>query len=302
MSEISWRFCTAIIEDALAHSLAGPLDDERGTLLEAMRYAVFSGGKRLRSQLVLETAAVVGGNDFHESIALPAACAIEFIHAYSLVHDDLPAMDNSDLRRGQPSCHKKFGEANAILAGDALLTLAFDVLTWDYESRDAITLRRTISVTGLIARAAGQAGMVGGQAIDLAWSDNHITSVSGDALMQMHAMKTGALIRVACEVGAVLGGGTAAQVEAMSTYGAHLGRAFQITDDLLDVAGDPQHTGKAATDAANNKITAPAIFGVQRSRELAREAGLAAVAALGEFGSEADALRQLARSLVGRKM
>jgi geranylgeranyl diphosphate synthase type II len=299
MIETAWRFSPALVDQALDATLPQPGSDERRTLHEAMRYATLNGGKRLRSLLVLESGAVVGREAFHAEAAMPAALSIEFIHAYSLVHDDLPAMDNAELRRGMPSCHRKYGEAVAILAGDALLTLAFDVLAQENRWAQPAQL---LHATRIIAHAAGEAGMAGGQAIDIAWSNSDTTIVSGDALMQMHAMKTGALIRAACEAGAVLGGGTASEVEALRTYGVHLGRAFQITDDLLDVAGDPAHTGKAASDAANNKTTAPAIFGVEQSRELALEASRAAIAALEQFGAEADALRQLAHFIVGRKM
>jgi geranylgeranyl diphosphate synthase type II len=211
-------------------------------------------------------------------------------------------MDNADTRRGRPSCHKAFGEAMAILAGDALLTMAFEMLVerqhgeeWTGEEAQS-----TLRAVQLIARAAGEAGMAGGQAIDIAWSTD-ATSVTGDALMEMHSMKTGALIRVAAEAGALLGGGSIAQIEALHSYGAHLGRAFQITDDVLDVVGDPEHMGKDATDAANGKATAPAVFGLERSRQLAAEASEAAVAALHDFGVEADTLRHLAEFIVRRE-
>ena len=302
MSQIAWRFPLDVVDTALTGVLNNSANEqapsgETETLHEAMRYAVLNGGKRLRSLLVLESAAIVGGENFRVEAALPAACALEFIHAYSLIHDDLPAMDNADMRRGQPSCHRKYGEALAILAGDALLTLAFEVLTQESE----LNSTQLLSATQIIARAAGGSGMVGGQTIDIAWSDNGDANVTTESLLQMHAMKTGALIRAACEAGAVLGGGTARQIENLRDYGTHLGRAFQITDDLLDVSGDPRDTGKAATDAANNKATAPAVLGLGRSRELARSSSESAVDALRQFGSEADALRDLARSIVSRK-
>lgn len=306
MNEIAWRFAPSLIDEALRRALPelapSGRGDERAALHQAMHYAVFSGGKRLRSQLALEAAGVAGGDAVLEK-ALPAACAIEMIHAYSLVHDDLPAMDNADTRRGRPSCHKQFGEAVAILAGDALLTLAFETLANGLDAcpKEAQEEHGTLQVLWLMARAAGAAGMVGGQAIDIAWSNRGATDVSGDALTRMHAMKTGALIRAASEAGAVLGGGTRRQVEALRDYGAHLGRAFQLTDDLLDATGDPLRTGKAATDSTNGKATAPQVFGLRRSRELACEASEAAVGALRDFGLEADALRQLARSVVHRE-
>ena len=314
MNEIAWRAPLNLIDEALNRELETAVD-ERRELLEAMRYAVFSGGKRLRSQLTLECAGVT--NDAAIERALPAACAIEMIHAYSLVHDDLPVMDNADTRRGRPSCHKKFGEALAILAGDALLTLAFETLT---RNTDETNAWNTLRATMLIAKAAGAEGMVGGQAIDIAWSNatnatsvsgaphasgapetSNQTVVSGESLMQMHALKTGALIEVSCEVGALLGGGNATQIEAMRCYGAHLGRAFQITDDILDAIGDPRQTGKAATDDINGKATAPQVFGMQGAREMALQAGESAIEALRDLGDEAKALRQLADFVVRRE-
>ncbi len=306
MNKIAWRAPLNVLDEALGHELWVARSEQR-ELMEAMRYAVFSGGKRLRSQLVLESAHVVGGSIEN---ALPAACAIEMIHAYSLVHDDLPAMDNADTRRGRPSCHKKFGEALAILSGDALLTLAFETLT---RNTDETSAWNTLRATRLIAKAAGAAGMVGGQAIDIAWSNGAsewsngasetmgATVVSGESLMRMHALKTGALIEVSCETGALLGGGNATQIEMMRCYGAHLGRAFQLTDDILDAIGDPRQTGKAATDNINGKATAPVVFGLERAREMARDAGESAIEALRDLGDEASTLRQLADFVVRRE-
>jgi geranylgeranyl diphosphate synthase type II len=282
-----------------------------------MRSAVFNGGKRLRSSLVVETAFVASTQvkkkshpsaGFEKardlSLILPAACAIEMIHAYSLVHDDLPAMDDSDTRRGRPSCHKEFGEATAILVGDALLTLAFETMT--HLPPDTST--RTLRATQILARAAGEAGMVGGQMIDIAWSnelerdhDLEHLKISGDELLAMHALKTGALLRASCEMGAVLGEGDEAAIEALAGYGANLGRAFQLKDDLLDVEGDPKKTGKNASDAANDKITAPALFGLEATRVLAQQSHDAALDCLKLFGEEADALRDLARFVVERE-
>jgi len=302
MSEVAWRYSPALVEDALQKILAAPRDAaESGhrALYEAMQYAVLGGGKRLRSQLLLEASGVVGGPGYEIETSLPAACALELIHAYSLVHDDLPAMDDAATRRGRPSCHAKFGDAVAILAGDALQTLAFEVLANGIASRKAgaaVTLR----AVSLIAQAAGAVGMAGGQAIDIAWSDEPSTEVQDEQLLRMHGMKTGALIRVACEAGAVLGGGTAEQVAALRRYGEHLGSAFQIHDDVLDVEGDPQLTGKSSTDVANDKTTAPAVFGMEEAKRRAASASAAAVSALMMFGAEAEALRQLARFVVQR--
>ncbi|HEX8834610.1 MAG TPA: farnesyl diphosphate synthase [Abditibacteriaceae bacterium] len=294
---LAWRVTPEVIEDALDGFLPAAREDERASLVEAMRYSVLGGGKRLRSQLVLEAAALVGG-DGAIRCALPAACAVEMIHAYSLIHDDLPAMDNADVRRGKPSCHRKYGEATAILAGDALLTLAFETATRIEGSFDSGSALRAVR---LIAEAAGEAGMVGGQAIDMAWSDDAAVAIDGSVLSSMHAMKTGALIRVSSEAGALLGGGDELQVAALREYGAQIGRAFQIADDLLDVAGDPNTTGKSSSDSANGKTTAPAVYGFERAQELAREASDCAVQALSQFGPEADALRTLARFVVERE-
>ena len=299
MSEISWRFSSSLIETALDRVLeveSGNLDEGRNRLRRAMRYAVLGNGKRLRASLVVESAFIVGGESYNVDNALPAACALEMIHAYSLIHDDLPAMDNADTRRGRASCHKMFDEATAILAGDALLTLAFETLAdgpWTHDqSRNAMKL---------LARASGESGMVGGQATDVGWSHAHVESVCGEELLQMHSMKTGALIRASAEIGAVVGGGDENQITALRDYGAHLGRAFQIADDLLDTLGDPSQTGKDATDEANGKITATAIFGVERAQQMALESREAALRVLDVFGAEANALRQLAHFVVERK-
>ena len=301
MSSIEWRFSPQLIEDALQRWLPvieadkiSPSDVQSDARLRAaMRHAIFGGGKRLRSQMVLEACGAVGGKTEE---ALAPACALEMIHAYSLVHDDLPAMDDADTRRGRPSCHKAYGEAQAILAGDALLTLAFEVLSSDNNDP-----ARQVRLIRLIARAAGEAGMVGGQAVDIAWSDAGISDISGGQLLQMHARKTGALICASAEAGAIAGNGSEEQISALRDYGRHLGRAFQIADDVLDVVGDPALTGKASSDAANNKTTATALFGVEGAQTLARESRDAALHALESFGPEADSLRQLARYVVERE-
>lgn len=308
MSSIQWRFEPRVVEDALqtwlpALEADGALASDRQSdvrLRAAMRHAVFGGGKRLRSQLVMEAAgAIAASNDVNLDLrgALAPACALEMIHAYSLVHDDLPAMDNADTRRGRPSCHKAFGEATAILAGDALLTLAFEIMAdAEYEAPQS-----ALRLVKIIAHAAGEAGMVGGQAVDIAWSNEDTTEISGAQLLAMHARKTGALIRASAEAGAIAGGGSESQIAALRDYGAHLGRAFQIADDVLDVIGDPELTGKASSDAANNKTTATALFGLDGAQTLARESRDAALESLEFFGSEADALRELARYVVERE-
>jgi geranylgeranyl pyrophosphate synthase len=306
--KISWRFSPDLIEESLLRVLPLPdksVETERAHLQRAMRGAVSNGGKRLRYQLLLEAAHVASthaGRELKLAGILPAACAIELVHAYSLVHDDLPAMDNADTRRGRPSCHREFGEATAILVGDALLTLAFETLT---QMPDEMSTR-ALRATAILARASGQAGMVGGQMIDIAWSnaaqrEGALPHINGEELLAMHTLKTGALIRAACEMGAVLGEGDDAEINALSNYGAQLGRAFQLKDDLLDVEGDPEKTGKGATDAANDKITAPVFFGIEATRNLTFAARDAALLALEGFGAEAGALRELTRFVVERE-
>ena len=257
-----------------------------GVLLEAIRYSLFAGGKRLRPALALGAAEIVSGDD---AVALPAACAIEMIHTYSLMHDDLPAMDNDDLRRGKPTSHKVYGEAMAILAGDALATMAFDVLAQAGDLR----------VIQEIAQAAGVGGMAGGQVLDL---QSEGKEISLEQLRRLHACKTGALIRVSVRSGALLARASEGQLEALSKFGEHLGLAFQIADDILDVTGDEKTLGKPiGSDEAKNKSTYPALVGLDRAHRLADEAADSAVQALEPFGSEADIFRALARFVVERQ-
>ena len=254
-------------------------------LVEAVSHSLFAGGKRLRPALALGACELVRGED---APALPAACALEMIHTYSLIHDDLPAMDDDDLRRGRPTCHKVYGEATAILAGDALLTMAFDTAA-DTEN---------VEVVRELARAAGIFGMAGGQQLDM---DAEGKTLTLDELRRVHALKTGALIRAAARCGALCGGADAAGTEALAEYGARLGLAFQITDDILDVTGDAAALGKrTGADAAHTKATYPALAGLEASRRLAEEAVAGAVAALDGFGPGAAALRELALFVLGR--
>jgi len=256
------------------------------SLLEAIRYSLFAGGKRLRPALALGAADLVAGDD---GPALPVACALEMIHTYSLIHDDLPSMDNDDLRRGKPTCHRAFGESTAILAGDALLTMAFDMAA---ETGSTAIVRE-------IARAAGVAGMVGGQQLDLE-GEGRQRDLAG--LQRIHRAKTGALIRVALRAGALAAGATARQCDALTACGEHLGLAFQITDDILDVVGTEAALGKPiGSDVSLGKSTYPALVGLEESRRLAAEAAAGAIGALAEFGPEADAFRSLAHFLVSRE-
>ncbi len=259
------------------------------SLLEAMRYSLLAPGKRLRPILVVMAAETCGGA---EADPWPAACAVEMIHAYSLIHDDLPAMDDDDLRRGLPTCHKKFGEALAILAGDALLTMAFQVLAEGYPSRTAAACCKEL------ARAAGAAGMVGGQVDDLAWEQGGERNVEG--LEDLHQRKTGALIRASLRLGALAAYAhrndppPAELLERLDGYGRCLGLAFQIIDDLLDVEGEAQQTGKrVGKDAARGKLTYPAFLGVAESRRRAERLGREAGEYLKRLGADADLLLAL---------
>lgn len=271
-------------EKALARMLASWTGAPK-SLVNAMEYSLMAGGKRLRPALVLGAAELVCGSD---AAALPVACALEMIHTYSLIHDDLPSMDNDDLRRGRPTSHKMFGEAMAILAGDALLTMAFDAAA---QSGDARVVRE-------LAQAAGVKGMVGGQVLDLEAEDRR---VSLDQLKRLHACKTGALIRVAVRAGAMLGGATRRQLDALTRYGEHIGLAFQIADDILDVVGEEAALGKRpGSDVTNSKSTYPALLGLDNARRLGAESIQAALDALESFGSEADDFRHLARYIIQR--
>src|SRR5208337_1787313 len=263
-------------------------------VIEAAHYSLFAGGKRLRPILCLASAEVVGGEI---EPVLPAACALEMIHTYSLIHDDLPAMDNDDFRRGVPTNHKVFGEAIAILAGDALLTEAFE-----YFALSAYTggsPEKLVEVIGIAVKAAGYRGMIGGQAIDLECENRKVDLAT---LEYMHIHKTGALLSASLEIGAILGGADKVQIKSLKTYGHHFGLAFQITDDLLDVEGDPALMGKTpGSDAAKNKMTYPALLGIAQSREAAREHVESSLEALVSFGESAEPLRAIARYLLERK-
>jgi geranylgeranyl diphosphate synthase type II len=253
---------------------------------DAMRYSVFAGGKRLRPTLALAAAEAVAPSNVSaaRALALPAACALELIHTYSLVHDDLPAMDDDTLRRGRPTNHVVFGEGLAILAGDGLLTEAFALLAREPHAADGVDAsalaQRKLRTVSVVADAAGPCGMVGGQAIDLAAAGAGAT-FDADGLRAMHARKTGALIRASAAAGAIMAGGSDAQVAAIQDFGTGLGLAFQIVDDILDVEGAAEDLGKTAgKDAAAGKPTYPALFGVDRSRVLAREATTRALSAI----------------------
>jgi geranylgeranyl diphosphate synthase type II len=259
-------------------------------LKEAIRYALLAPGKRLRPRLALLAAQACGGS---LAAALPAACAVEMIHAYSLVHDDLPAMDDDDLRRGRPTCHKAFDEATAILVGDALLARAFEVIANDVKPAD-----RAVRCCAVLAHAAGATALVGGQAADLA-GDALTTELS--ALESIHRRKTGVLITASLQLGGVTAGATPVQLAALEQFGRHLGLAFQITDDLLDVAGNQASVGKRlAKDAARGKATYPRLLGVEESRQRAAQLIDDAGESIQSLGPGAESLRDLARSVLDR--
>jgi farnesyl diphosphate synthase len=280
------------VEDVLDRMM--PLEDSpEHALIEAMRYAVLNGGKRIRPYLVLRSATLFAVS---ENAALRVAAALEMVHCYSLVHDDLPAMDDDDLRRGKPTVHKRFDEATAILAGDALLTKAFGILAAD--STHAIPMVRCELVTAL-ASAAGSHGMVGGQMIDLAAEDRELDI---GAVTRLQRLKTGRLIDFGCQAGPIMGRAPTTAREALRGYSHDLGLAFQIADDLLDVEGSEAETGKAVgKDADKGKATFVSILGPEQARDQANRLADQAIAHLKPFGPDAAPLRDLARFVVERR-
>lgn len=282
------------VDSALSECLPAPVGLEK-RVIEAARYSLFAGGKRLRPILCLAAAEVVGGSP---EAVMPAACALEMIHTYSLIHDDLPAMDDDDFRRGQPTNHKVFGDAIAILAGDTLLTEAFGLIA-GAQQNGRIPPGKVLDVIGIVVKASGYRGMIGGQVVDLECETRVVDLATVE---YMHIHKTGALISASLEVGAILGGGTRDQVSSLVNYGHHLGLAFQITDDLLDIEGDAHLMGKqTGSDAANNKKTYPALLGLAASKEAARRHVEEASQALDAFDGKAEPLRAIARYLLVRK-
>ncbi|MBW2108252.1 MAG: polyprenyl synthetase family protein [Deltaproteobacteria bacterium] len=265
-------------------------------LLEAMRYSLEAGGKRLRPILCICAAETVGGS---ENTVIEAACALELIHTYSLIHDDLPGMDNDDFRRGKPTCHKMYGEATAILAGDALLTAAFEVLAEAVQQGDArVPDFKWIEAIRVIARASGVSGMVQGQMLDLA---SEKKAVSWEELKILQQLKTGALIQASLHVGALLGGGDSRQIQAMCAFGGYIGLAFQMADDILNVEGDARITGKpVGSDAALQKATGPSVLGLDAARAYAKDLVDRAREELAVFEENAAVLAALARYVVER--
>lgn len=277
----------AAIEGALERLIPGT-DVAPRLLHEAMRYSLLGGGKRLRGALVLLSCGVVGGE---EKGALPIAAAVEAIHAYSLIHDDLPCMDDDDFRRGKPSNHKVYGEAVAVLAGDALLTLAFELLSEVASEDTADQQERALAVIREIACAAGSRGLVGGQVVDLQ-SEGKI--IGEETLEFIHRCKTGALLRASVRAGAIWGGANGEKLQALTEYAENLGLCFQIVDDLLDVVGDEARLGKkVGADRARGKATFPALYGVEQSRRMVAQLVDQGKKALRTFGNSADELREI---------
>ena len=295
----AWR---AAIAAALDSILPEPPDAPAG-VVASMAYSLGAGGKRLRPLLCLAAADAVGGDT---ALATPAACAIELIHTYSLIHDDLPAMDDDTMRRGRPTLHTVVGEGQAILAGDGLLTEAFSLLAREPRGDAPALAARRLRAIGVIADAAGARGMVGGQAIDLACvrpdpRGRRADPLDADGLRDMHARKTGALIRASAVAGAVMGGGGDTAIEAVGRAGAEFGLAFQIVDDILDVEGASATLGKTAgKDAAAGKPTYPARYGVDGSRRMAEACLMRAGDALAGAAMDETALLTIGRRIVNR--
>ena len=263
-------------------------------LVEAMKYSLMAGGKRIRPVLCLAACEAVGGESRQ---ALTAACALELIHTYSLIHDDLPAMDDDELRRGKATCHIAYDEATAILAGDALLTLAFEVLS-SVDSNDGYPADQWMQVIRLISGAAGYQGMIQGQMLDIASEGK---ALDADELETMHRLKTGALIEASLAAGAVLGGADSRQAELLRDYGRKIGLAFQVTDDLLNVEGNPELMGKAVgTDSERDKSTYPSVMGVEKTREFSKKLIQEALQTLETFDKQADPLRAIATYIIER--
>ena len=282
------------VDSALTHYL--PLDQDPTQLREAMRYSLFNGGKRVRPTLVYASALAISADaqNIQSELLNRVACALESLHSYSLVHDDLPAMDDDDLRRGKPTCHIAFSEATAILAGDALQTFAFELLS----EAGNVDAKVQIALVSQLAKASGVQGMVLGQAIDLASVDKTIDLAQ---LENMHRHKTGALIRASVSMGATAVGASAAQLNALDAYAAAIGLAFQVQDDILDVTADTETLGKQqGADVARNKPTYVALLGLEGARAKAQELHQQALSALNKFGESADYLRALSAYIIER--
>jgi geranylgeranyl diphosphate synthase type II len=283
-----------IAVDKALESLVPPATTFPPKVFEAMRYSLFAGGKRVRPIFALASAEALGAKT---AGLLPIAGALELIHTYSLIHDDLPAMDDDDLRRGRPTCHKVYGEAIAILAGDGLLNRAFEVLS-DLRRLKTVTAVRLIAITREISLASGVFGMVGGQVVDM---ESEGKDVDLPTLEYIHTHKTGALIRASVRTGAIYAKASEKRLKALTRYGERVGLAFQIADDILDIVGSREETGKdVGSDMKKGKKTFPSFYGLEESRKRAKEVADQALDALKDFDRKADPLRELAKYIVTR--
>src|SRR5687768_8412085 len=288
------RESTEAVNDALDRFLP-KAKTKPSTIHTAMRYSLFAGGKRLRPALCLAAAEACGGE---QKEALPFACAVECIHTYSLIHDDLPAMDNDDFRRGKPTNHKVYGEAMAILAGDSLLTMAFELCS-RAGTMDGLEPSRQVQLIQELAIGSGNRGMVGGQVLDIQAENQDIDLAT---LQSIHKHKTGMLIRAAVRMGAITAGATATQLDSLTAYAEDIGLAFQIADDVLNVTGTREELGKNPnTDAERGKKTYPTFYGVEGAKQLADACVSRAIDRLSSFGSTADPLREIARYITSRR-
>jgi geranylgeranyl diphosphate synthase, type II len=279
----------ALIDKTLDELLPGAEDFPR-KLHQAMRHCLFAGGKRLRPILSLCASEAVGADP---DLFIKEACALELIHTYSLIHDDLPAMDDDDYRRGLPATHKVFGEAAAVLAGDALLTNAFSVLAGGAHTPDKI-----VKITKLLADACGSKGLIGGQAVDL---ESEGKTIEKDLLNYIHTRKTGCLITASVMLGAILGGGREDELRCMKEYGAAVGLAFQITDDILDVLGSTEDLGKkVGSDEKKGKATYPGILGMKEAKKMQKVLYIKAIESISSFDIKADPLRKIAKRMIER--
>lgn len=283
-----------VVEESLTSFISGAENSPQKIIFDSMKYSLEAGGKRIRPVLLLETIKMMGGDC---SAGIPFACAVEYIHTYSLIHDDLPAMDDDDLRRGKPTNHKIFGEAVAILAGDGLLNSAFEIMSGEILKNNCVG---SVKAMNVIASCAGVNGMIAGQIVDI---ESEGRSISYEELRYLHSKKTGALIKASVMAGAYIAGANEEELKAVERYSENIGLAFQITDDILDVTGNTSELGKnTGSDIQNDKSTYVSLFGIEKARLLAQDCLKDAVESLGNFDSQRRLfMEELARFVVMRK-
>lgn len=283
-----------VVEESLTSFISGAENSPQKIIFDSMKYSLEAGGKRIRPVLLLETIKMMGGNC---SAGIPFACAVEYIHTYSLIHDDLPAMDDDDLRRGKPTNHRVFGEAVAILAGDGLLNSAFEIMSGEILKNNCVG---SVKAMNVIASCAGVNGMIAGQIVDI---ESEGRSISYEELRYLHSKKTGALIKASVMAGAYIAGANEEELKAVERYSENIGLAFQITDDILDVTGNTSELGKnTGSDIQNDKSTYVSLFGIEKARLLAQDCLKDAVESLGNFDSQRRLfMEELARFVVMRK-